>query len=1478
MQARKGAIGPSIAFQRALDKFTQSLSDRQKHDFSVTKYEDVQITIEIIQSEYGEKKELQNMARIQGFLEAMSEYGKVVEVFLNSTPFLAYVWGPIKFILQVASSWSDSLEILLTAYEEIGERAPSFLQYQLVFERNLGMRNILEKWYCDVLEFHFHALQFLTRPKWKQLFGSSWKVFNSKFKRILDSLDRHKSLLESEKSTLAVYEIQNLRDDEAARFTETRLNAILDKIDAPNAEVDHDLKSECWVNPLLYIHGIPGAGKTTLASLIIETLRAEQANPVSFFYCISDQEGKKTFASILRGLLAQIISQDSVLATFFCEIYSGFDPRRFESVNVVKDAADMAFSSQRISYVVLDGLDECDSAEAEKTISWFLSRQKHAGLGTDGHIRLLCICQRTELLQRMLSPAEKISMDDQQSHRKDIETYIRDNVRSLSDKFGLSVDTEESIIANISKVANGMFLYAKVVIDNLSCQYTRDDLMKELAPGVFPNGLDAAYQRVISTVLDKVSPKQRDTTLQILGWLHSLSKPEMNTSRYDDHRLRASCKFFCSSLVDLHLGRTKEPTEATVVLVHSTARDYLVRVNIIHIEAQNARLAVFCAQYLLSVPFGKTVKDSEIHKHIHSGYYGLQDYAVSSIFDHLFEASESRIIDDVQLSDQLQFVLQSFVTEYGRPREIKLFHNPANRIDSPASLVRRIPSDPVKRYSLFDLENRTLAIRALIEHARSQDTLQDAERQTFNALYGPLTFKCPKIWCMSFQEGFNMAADRECHANRHENPFICPEEHCPLRAVGFNTEAILDRHVRQYHFSTQTVSETVFPKSRPPKEDTIFSAAKRGDLDAVQKHINDGVDVNHETSTKRGPDPLTVAAQNGHLSVCHLLVKHGAYHKALSNQVANHPLAVAARNGREDIVRYLIHVVGVKTLGQSGRLSALVGAVNSGNPEILKMIITSSDSKFSRTELSTALEVASVAGYPESIHEILIELCNDSFKDLLTQALLFERATEGHAKAVQILLDAHVDPCYEFIDFESASGNLTSLHVAAKNGHTETVRVLLDSGKINRDLVNKLERGALHLAMKGNHLETAKQIIEFDSTHGESLITWATSNSDETLIHGLLGIRDSLLDHVLYKAACLGNASVVRQLTAKRKSSLDPKKVKIASQWYAVPNPEAGGVIDVDLICDLDVEDIDIEMTVCRAMFSEDSKYLAVGGRGFVQIYSIATGEKVGGMKNVENSTSKSVYLGSVCFSPDSRCLVAGDDNRTLWLWNDLALQPSSSCASLVGEIHAVVYTRDGRCVVSGGTKAICMWDVSGDLPRPLHVFDNAFIITSLAIFSDNHYLATGDLRGNIRLWDITSQTPTEVLEGPDGHTSGISSITFSLDGSRLLICSFDNTVKQWELSPSKSVLDVYLTPNRRWLLSCDRVGNIKIADLATGRIEMIVRGHQEDRGTTYSFSFAPSGFMFALGIGDGAIRVWKLVDTQSLGCKEYRAQYYGMP
>lgn len=86
------AVRQSLIVQRAESKFVESLSPKQRSDFSHSTLEDVYQTILDIQKKHGSSKELRNMARMEGFLHAMNQLGEMVDRFLNSTPFMGYVW------------------------------------------------------------------------------------------------------------------------------------------------------------------------------------------------------------------------------------------------------------------------------------------------------------------------------------------------------------------------------------------------------------------------------------------------------------------------------------------------------------------------------------------------------------------------------------------------------------------------------------------------------------------------------------------------------------------------------------------------------------------------------------------------------------------------------------------------------------------------------------------------------------------------------------------------------------------------------------------------------------------------------------------------------------------------------------------------------------------------------------------------------------------------------------------------------------------------------------------------------------------------------------------------------------------------------------------------------------------------------------------------------------------------------------------
>lgn len=84
----------AAAFQKALDEFkaTAGLSQDEIRNFQSTSLEDLKLQMSVIQNDQRKSKKLCYMKRLEPFLNALEQYGKIIEVFLNVADFLAFVW------------------------------------------------------------------------------------------------------------------------------------------------------------------------------------------------------------------------------------------------------------------------------------------------------------------------------------------------------------------------------------------------------------------------------------------------------------------------------------------------------------------------------------------------------------------------------------------------------------------------------------------------------------------------------------------------------------------------------------------------------------------------------------------------------------------------------------------------------------------------------------------------------------------------------------------------------------------------------------------------------------------------------------------------------------------------------------------------------------------------------------------------------------------------------------------------------------------------------------------------------------------------------------------------------------------------------------------------------------------------------------------------------------------------------------------
>ena len=94
-------VSTSDTFEAALADFKRRLTQKELEAFQIATLNDVRETAFRIQNDQDNLKTMMNMGRIQSFLEAMEQFGNVIEVFVNASSFVAFVWGPLKLLLQV---------------------------------------------------------------------------------------------------------------------------------------------------------------------------------------------------------------------------------------------------------------------------------------------------------------------------------------------------------------------------------------------------------------------------------------------------------------------------------------------------------------------------------------------------------------------------------------------------------------------------------------------------------------------------------------------------------------------------------------------------------------------------------------------------------------------------------------------------------------------------------------------------------------------------------------------------------------------------------------------------------------------------------------------------------------------------------------------------------------------------------------------------------------------------------------------------------------------------------------------------------------------------------------------------------------------------------------------------------------------------------------------------------------------------------
>ena len=368
-----------------------------------------------------------------------------------------------------------------------------------------------------------------------------------------------------------------------------------------------------WMNrpkETLLCRGIPGAGKTMLASIAIDhlerTLRHKNI-PVTYIYCDYRRQQEQTpenlLASVLKQLLQhRILVPEIVMKSYDHHVNSGTRP----SLDDIGDMLKVTATDFRQIYVVVDALDELP-------VSHRACQNLLANLRSLQEAQNVSFMMTSRFIPQIDHELQDSLFLEIRANNEDIKKYIYGRICDLTTSAQNNLILQDDIANSIVDVVDGMFLLAQLHMDSLTDKTSPRAIKKALER--LPVGSDAlhiAYSQAMQRI-ENQKPGFRILAERTLSWItyacrlltvtelrHALAiesgEPEFDEENLDDVKdiVSVCCGFI---IID-------SETEA-VSFVHYTTQEYFRRAGSQHFPNAQEDIANSCITYLLYSEFGE---------------------------------------------------------------------------------------------------------------------------------------------------------------------------------------------------------------------------------------------------------------------------------------------------------------------------------------------------------------------------------------------------------------------------------------------------------------------------------------------------------------------------------------------------------------------------------------------------------------------------------------------------------------------------------------------------------------------------------------------------------------------------------------------------------------------------------------------------------------------------------------------------------
>ncbi|KAF2279072.1 uncharacterized protein EI97DRAFT_484903 [Westerdykella ornata] len=385
---------PTRPWETAKAQFLEQLTPEEKQCFESATLENIFYQTSAAQKRHANGSNSWAMQeRISSLVDAIEEYGKALDVYANAFPLvLSPLWGSIRVILKIAGETGRFQEKIVDMLASIGDALPRFQIYEILFRNHERLLKAISTAYLDVLRFCVKAKQFFGHGKKLPLPMSIgcrglWKPFRQEFDKYMSDFRKHRKHVEKEASLAHMIESARRREIELANHALQKRNGMVNKRHRYMSllqVVDYQSKQKTlanlrfqgtntwlqastpymeWLNsPIstcLCCYGIPGSGKSVLASSVVDMLgQINEPSSILCYYYFDHADVRSLDMNYLLGSLIRQVLTNLPLTEFGDDSEIPMDD--YASISLGEKLRLYVKLLRRFpqAFIVLDGLDE----------------------------------------------------------------------------------------------------------------------------------------------------------------------------------------------------------------------------------------------------------------------------------------------------------------------------------------------------------------------------------------------------------------------------------------------------------------------------------------------------------------------------------------------------------------------------------------------------------------------------------------------------------------------------------------------------------------------------------------------------------------------------------------------------------------------------------------------------------------------------------------------------------------------------------------------------------------------------------------------------------------------------------------------------------------------------------------------------------------------------------------------------------------